>query len=292
MSQAKGSTTPIFVIGRHRSGTTWVANALSAYAGVYAPRHEAHRGVHESAFFSHLVPHCRGGRTREDLLQIKELFERSDFYLLTGLGPGPDILRHGHAGYFRQVMDSAARAHDARYWLEKTPAHTLHARFLAREYPDAVILAVVRNAGDVVASNVHGFGDPGSAWTWFRQSLATAIYERVACRNAALVIRYEDLCDDFSGTLQRIASLLGLGDVIPADAQAFARNSSYAGEMPPLRWWQSAAIKTGRLVASLVPGPVLDFAVDFWRGRKREAALPGWFFLVSRGGQGCPERRT
>ncbi len=291
MSHPPDSPTPIFVIGRHRSGTTWVANALSAYDGVYAPRHEAHRGVHESAFFSHLVPHCRGGRTPADMLQIKELFERSDFYLLTGLSRGPDILRHGYAGYFRQVMDASALAHGARYWLEKTPSHTLHARFLSRAFPDAVIMAVVRRTSDVVASNVHGFGNPGSAWTWFRQALATRVYERVARRNAALVVRYEDLCDDFSGTLRRIAKRLGLGDAVPADAQAFVRNTSFAGEIPRLRWWQSAAINTAWLLASLVPGPALDFAVEFWRARKREATLPGWFFLVSRGGQECPERR-
>lgn len=278
------------MIGRHRSGTTWFANALSACDGIWAPRHEVHRGVHESAFFSHLVPHCRGGRTPADLLAIKELFERSDFFLLTGLQHGPDILRQGYAGYFRQVMDAAARARSARFWLEKTPAHTLHARFLSREFPDAVILAVIRRAEEVVASNVHGFGDAGSAWTWFRQALATEVYERVARRNAALVVRYEDLCTDFPGTMSRVAGLLGLEPAVSTDSLAFARNTSYAGEVPRTRWWQSAAISAARFLVRLVPGALLEYAVDRWSARRRDAPLPDWFFLIARNGQQSPER--
>lgn len=274
--------TPIFVIGRHRSGTTWVANVLAGYHGVYALRHESHRGVHESAFFSHLVPHCRGGRTQEDLLCIKHLFERSDFFLLTGLTEGPDILRNGPAGYFRKVMDAAAQARGAHFWLEKTPAHTLHARFIVRSFPDAFILAIVRRASDVVASNVHGFGDPRSLRAWFRQSLVTGIYEKVARGNASLVVRYEDLCDDFRGTMRIIESRLGLGKGSHLHDEGLGRNSSYSGVAPQLQWWQSAAIGAGQLLVSLVPAPLLQVAIEFWRKRKRSATLPDWFFLVSR----------
>ena len=158
------SARPIFVLGRHRSGTTWLSNIIASYPDVYAPQHPLHHGIHESAFFSRLVPYCNGGRTAADLLAIKHLFESSDYFLLTGLERGPDIVVNGYAKYFRIVMDAAATKHGARYWLEKTPSHTLHARFLAESYPDAVLLAVVRNTGDVVASNVHGFGKPRSAW--------------------------------------------------------------------------------------------------------------------------------
>ncbi len=281
---------PIFVIGRHRSGTTWFANALSACEGIWAPRHEAHRGVHESAYFSHLVPHCRGGRTSADLLAIKELFERSDFFLLTGLERGPDILRHGYAAYFRQVMDAAARAHGARFWLEKTPAHTLHARFIAKEFPDAIILAVIRRTEDVVASNVHGFGDAGSAWAWFRQALATEIYERMARRHAALVVRYEDLCADLPGTIRRVAGSLGVEPPPPIDLPAYARNTSYSGEAPGTSWWQSAAIDAARMLVRLVPGPLLEYAVNWWSARRRDAPLPGWFYLITRDGPHGPAR--
>lgn len=44
---------PIFVFGRHRSGTTWVTNVLMSHKKVFSPNHETHNGQHESAFFAH-----------------------------------------------------------------------------------------------------------------------------------------------------------------------------------------------------------------------------------------------
>ena len=83
--------TPLFILGRHRSGTTWLANALATLPEVYAPEHASPRKTHESAFFSHLVRHCNHGRTESDLREIKRLFEHSRFFALTGQAQGPDI---------------------------------------------------------------------------------------------------------------------------------------------------------------------------------------------------------
>jgi hypothetical protein len=280
----QGPATPVFVLGRHRSGTTWVANIVASLPGVFAVQHAAHRGVHESAFFSHLVPHCHGGRTESDLREIKRLFEKSDYFLLTGLTEGPDILRHGYAAYFRHVMQSAAAREGARYWLEKTPAHTLHARFLSRAFPGAILLAVVRDPRDVVASNLHGFGDPRSVWAWFRQAMVTAVYERIVRRAGAVVVRYEDLCADYRGTVASIARALGLEDPGVAEG-AFERNTSYASGAPRPAWWQTAAVRAGGLLVKLVPGLLLDAGIDRWRARKTSAALPDWFFLVASRGK-------
>ena len=62
-------------------------------------------------------------------------------------------------------MEIGADRRGARYWLEKTPAHTLHARFLRRAFGDAVFLAMVRDYREVVASNVYAFGVPASPKT-------------------------------------------------------------------------------------------------------------------------------
>ena len=269
---------PIFVFGRHRSGTTWLSNVIASSPEVFAPSHELHRGIHESAFFSHLVRFCNGGRTAADLLAIKELFERSDFFLLTGLAEGPDILRHGFAGYFRLVMEAAARKSGARYWLEKTPAHTLLAKYLSESYPDAILLAMIRDSRAVVASNVHGFGNPRSPWAWFRQAAVTAIYEKIVVRNRVHVIRYEDLRDHHRGTVRSIAEWLGLAiDSLSLDA--FDRNSSYPGEAPSFEWWQIAAMACGRGLVRMTPGRLIELAVDRWR-RRKAAVLPDWYFLI------------
>lgn len=269
---------PLFILGRHRSGTTWLANILASVPGIHAITHERHQGVHESAYFSHLVPHCGHGRTEADRQEIKRLFEQSDFFALSGMAQGPDIGRLGTAGYFRAVMDAGASRRNARYWLEKTPANTLVARRLREAFPDAVFLAIVRDYRQVVASLVHGFGDPESMYDWFRQSVLTAIYEKVIATSHATVIRYEALVRDYDGSLRAILAQLGLPPG-SAPRSAFRRNTLYAESRPTLRGWQLLAMKAGRWLVLPWPAAVVERAVlrrlDRARGR-----LPPWFFAA------------
>lgn len=272
---------PIFVIGRHRSGTTWLSNVLTSSGDVYAPRHELHKGVHESAFFSHLVPYCNHGRTAIDLLAIKHLFESCDFFRLTGLESGPDILDQGFVGYFRAVMDAAAQRAGAKNWLEKTPLNTLQAGWIARTFADAVLIAVVRDHRAVVASNVYGFGVPGSPRHWLWQAVATAAYERVALRHAHIVIRYEDLVSDYEGTIRKLFGQLGLDtSVIPRSP--YESNSSFAGAKPGPRAWQTLLMTIGRGLVALLPAGLLERIVVAWC-RHRRGRLPRWFFLLQHG---------
>ena len=266
---------PIFVLGRHRSGTTWLSNVLASLPEVYAPSHEAHRGVHESAFFSHLVRFCNHGRTSRDLAEIKDRFERSEFFRLTGLPQGPEIVGRGSAAYFRDVMDAAAARAGARYWLEKTPAHTLHAKFIAESFPDAILVAVVRDPRDVVASNVLGFGDAASAWHWFRQAAITAVYEKVIARNRVSIIRYESLVAAYEPTIRSLLARLGIESAaIPRSR--FASNSSYDLRPPSRQWWQATAMAAGRGLVQTWPSSLVEAAVIRWR-LARPGTLPPWF---------------
>jgi LPS sulfotransferase NodH len=265
---------PLFILGRHRSGTTWLANALASLPEVYAPEHASPRTIHESAFFSHLVRHCNQGRTDADLREIKRLFEGSQFYALTRLDRGPDILRLGVAGYFRAVMEAGARRKGSRYWLEKTPSHTLHSQFLAEAFPDAVFIAVQRDYRDVVGSNVHGFGKPASLWNWFRHSAATAAYEKVIARRHATVVRYEDLLADFTGTMKGLMHALGIDGPVPQ--LATERNTSFADAPPAFTARQRIAMSCARWLVRPVPSAALEGAIVAWRART-PAALPGWF---------------
>jgi hypothetical protein len=281
------SPRPVFVLGRHRSGTTWLANVIASFPGVYAVTHAAHRGVHESAYFSHLVPYCNRGRSRADLLEIKRLFERSDYFRLTGLASGPDILATGYARYFGLVMEEAARRHGASFWLEKTPAHTLCARYLARAFPGAIFIGVLRPTLDVVASNVHGFGDPRSVRAWFRQAAVTAVCRRIVGRSGATVVRFEELRDDFDATVARLAAILGVRPAVIAH-EGFERNTSFAGEAPAAALWQRTAVALGAGLIRIVPGPLLDRALDYWVARRTCRSLPDWFFLLGARGADRP----
>lgn len=281
--------TPLFILGRHRSGTTWLANALATLPEVYAPEHASPRKTHESAFFSHLVRHCNHGRTESDLREIKRLFEHSRFFALTGQAQGPDILRLGPAGYFRAIMEAGARRKGARYWLEKTPAHTMHSRFLSEAFPDAVFVAVQRDYRDVVGSNVHGFGTPASAWNWFRHSAATAAYEKVIARRRAIVVRYEDLLADFAGTMQGLMAALGIAG--PAPPPAIERNSSFADAPPAFTSRQRVAMASGRWLVRMLPSAALERAIVAWRART-PASLPGWFPARAADAPAASERKS
>jgi hypothetical protein len=284
------AATPIFILGRHRSGTTWISNILASLPEIYAPSHEAHWGVHESAFFSHLLRYCNHGRTDSDLRAVKYLFESSDFFALTGLAHGPEIIGRGPVHYFRSIMEAGALREGARYWLEKTPAHTLHAKFLSSSYPDAIFIAVTRDYRDVVASNVHGFGNAGSIWKWISQSMVTAIYEKIIASNGVLVIRYEELLTDYEGTLRSVMKRLGIAcQSVPQSP--FHRNTMYK-EVPPARqWWQSIAMALGRSVIQPLPRRLIEAGVIRWRSR-RAMGLPSWFFPRDGSGKATrPETR-
>lgn len=270
------SVTPIFVLGRHRSGTTWLSNALASLPEIFVPAHERHWGVHESAFFSHLVRYCDHGRTDADLRAIKCLFERSDFFSLSGLATGPEIEGLRPADYFRVVMDTAARQRGALFWLEKTPAHTLHAKFLRSAFPDARFIAIVRHHRDVVASNVHAFGHPRSVGSWIRHSMATAVYEKIIARNRLTVVRYESLLEDYEGTLLAILKSLGI-ERTTAPRSAFQRNTSYEDTPPRRRSWHAAAMALGRWPVQALPAGWIEEAMIRWREHTR-GSLPPWFF--------------
>jgi Sulfotransferase family len=272
------AATPIFILGRHRSGTTWLSNILASLPEIYVPCHERHWGVHESAFFSHVVRYCNHGRTDVDLHAVRCLFEKSDFFSLAELTENPEILGVGPAGYFRSIMETAASREGARFWLEKTPTHTLHAKYLSAAFPDAKFIAVVRNHDEVVTSNVHGYFNARSAWHWFRHSLLTAVYEKVIARNRVTVIRYEKLVSDYSGTVLALLKDLGIERAVAPTSQ-FRRNTLYDKAPPEREWWQSVAVTAGRWLVQPWPSKLIEDAVVCWR-RLKPGTLPTWFFAA------------
>lgn len=48
---------PVFVVGRNRSGTTWLANQLCEHPDIAGVQQERRHGIHESAYFG-----CLDGR--------------------------------------------------------------------------------------------------------------------------------------------------------------------------------------------------------------------------------------
>ena len=273
------------MLGRHRSGTTWVTNLIAAHPKVYTPEHQVHQGQKESAFFSSLVPYCRNGFLETDRRAIGAIFERSDYwYLLFPENPPVlDIEKLGVAGYFSRAMDEAARRRGCTHWVEKTPAHSLFLGDLLRWFPKAKFIAVQRSRLETVRSNVYKSGNPKRMRDWFKAAMWGEIYAkaiRLNRRNVCLV-KYEALLEDFASESKRISAYIGLGDTASLMSR-WAPDSSYDGVPPivPIRF--RVIIWIVRCLFYLIPARFGMLAGRLWFVM-RGGVLPRGFFLLYRG---------
>lgn len=280
---------PVFVLGRHRSGTTWLTNLLADHPQVYTPQHSVHEGQHESAYYSHLVPYCRWGKTEMDQRAIQAIFERSDYWHLLFPGePSPefDIQKLGVDAYFDQTMTEAASRRGASYWLEKTPAHTALLPYLMKAFPDATFVAVEREPMDVIRSNVHKFANPSSHRDWFKAAVVTALYRKFlsAYRDSVCYIRYEQLVEYPAETLIYVCQHIGV-EPLEYGGSRWARNSSYTGEAPQIPAQMRASAKAGLSMANCIPTSVCVRLISWYALNRRPNSLPVWFFRVCQGGR-------
>ena len=292
VATVENSVSKIFVLGRHRSGTTWVTNILAAHPSVFTPEHQAHQGQHESAFFSSLVPYCRFGKTEVDLRAISAIFERSDYWklLFPHTGPEIDIADCGLSAYFSQAMDQAAKDRKCAFWVEKTPAHTLVLRYLLKEYPDAYFVRVRRHRADVIRSNVYKFGNPGSYMDWIRHSVWHELYEKVLdlYDDQIYSIEYEALVDNPDRETHSLFHYLG----IPPEnnlASGWAADSSFGSKPPEVEKKYLNIIHFNAFLFRFAPRKLCERFVSRWL-KKRGGFLPPWFFKVYKGMDADHER--
>jgi len=274
---AKNSIRPLFVFGSARSGTTWVSNILMQTGEVYAPR-RPDRGHHESVFFADLLPYCNLGKTDNDLLAIRSIFERSLFFELLSVPPGEDILARGAPGYFKQVMERAASQAGARFWLEKTPRNTIWMGELMQWFPEGAFVVVDRAPKDVIRSFVHQLTDPGSPRAWARAGFVRGIYLKIIGlhQKGCTRVRYDDLVDDYERTVLNLFRDIGL-EASEVPISRYRRNTSFQGERPPIKAWQYVCAMVPFWCVGLFPARLIERIVIGLSNRRRY--LPRFFFL-------------
>lgn len=119
-------STPIFVLGKHRSGTTWLANQLCQHSHIVGVQHEAHGGIHESAYFSTVYGRYGDLITKSNFIELVEVLAASDYFRLAGATKEYlySLWPTTYQDLFKQAMDDLADRKGASHWLEKTPPHT------------------------------------------------------------------------------------------------------------------------------------------------------------------------
>ena len=234
--------TPIFVLGKQRSGTTWLANQLCEHPQIAGVQHEKHHGIHESVFFANF--HGRYGdlADKRNYMEFVEVISTADYFVLAG-ATREYLYSLWPATYeevFRKVMDRFAEQQGCTHWLEKSPTHTLLAPWLANLFPDAMFVSIIREPQSTVSSSLGM-----AAWVnprvvddrrlrrshIIRTVAKWRYYNKVILRLAHqternLVVDYGDFRSDTEGTLRRVCDFLGL-DVCPEIMnQTYAPNRS------------------------------------------------------------------
>jgi Sulfotransferase family len=199
-----GLDPPIFVVGCYRGGTTLLERVLLCHPEIVGP-----------GFETQLFSRVRYGRA----LDHPEEYEA----LTAGVG-SDDNLRRDAIAAFAAAVDELARGRGARCWVEKSPEHVYHARFIIARFAGARIVHVVRDARDVVTSILHTpWVVPRARARHARLVAGAVLWELMtfeglrlladpAMAPSVLDIHYECLVQAPRVELQRLAAFLGLPD--------------------------------------------------------------------------------
>lgn len=164
---------PIFIVGAMGSGTTLLRLVLDSHEHIAIPRETGFMRAYDAHRFT---PFKYAGRNWTKRLGWKD--EELD-----------EVMRELYGRLFMRY----AERHGKRRWGEKTPLHTWHVDDMARVFPDAQFVAMVRHPNASIASNMTRFGlrltRAGQHWNRYTKEVV-----RQAARHGDRfsVIRYED----------------------------------------------------------------------------------------------------
>jgi hypothetical protein len=270
---------PIFVLGHWRSGTTHLQELLAlddrfafpTSLECFAPHHCLLTDRIYPKLLSWMLPGKRlmddmafgFERPQEDELALVALGAPSPMWLLAYPGEAKgrvyltlhDISEHERQrweGLFRGFLRLVTFRHQGKPIVLKSPTHTARMAMLARMFPRARFLHIVRDPYVVFASTINlwrktqavsALVDPNaSALEAYVLEVMKEMYDGFEAARAALQpgrfhqVRYEDLVRDPLATLEQSYQALGLGDfdhVRPRVANYLAglrgyRNNEYA----------------------------------------------------------------
>jgi hypothetical protein len=270
------STSPVFVVGCPRSGTTYLYHVLLS-AGNFA----VYRA--ESQAFNLLEPRfgdLRVTRNKRDLLSA--WFESR---LFTATGLERELVEEkvlseecrSSGDFLRIVMDAMVQQQGVTRWAECTPDHILYLPRIKQTIPDALVIHIIRDGRDVALS-MEKQGWPkqlrwdrtsrrlagGVYWNWMVQTGRT---DGAKLGSQYIEVQYEDLVNKPRELLARLSVFIGqeldyaaiqkagIGSVSRPNS-SFQEQSGSAGFSPIGRWKKLFSQHEGTMFESLV-GPSL-----------------------------------
>ncbi|WP_263785483.1 sulfotransferase family protein [Salinibacter grassmerensis] len=211
MTKSRVPRHPVFVVGMPRSGTTLLSSLLDAHPDlVIAPE-------------THYFTRCWPGGTIDSWADVEQMLARLDqqpgVHDMALSDAEWDAIRDQlrvlevptHGDILRVLIETYAARSGVPAWGEKTPDHLRKVPEMARQFPNAVFLAIIRDPRDVVLSLQNlpwsRRRTPEQAWTW-RTYAALVDRYRTNYKRRFFALRYEDLIETPKACLQDVCAFL------------------------------------------------------------------------------------
>ncbi len=264
---------PVFVVGMPRSGTTLLSSMLGAHSDlVMAPE-------------THYFTRCWTGEPLSGAADAKRMLDRllqqpgiadmelSDEERAT-IRAQAEMPEPTHASVLRTVIETFAARTSARAWGEKTPDHLRYVPEMARQFPKAVFLAIVRDPRDVCLSlqSVPWNRDTllEQAWTW-RSYVDRMEDYRADYPDRFFDLRYEDLITHPARELRAVCDFLAMpfepgmlafhrqeGRSFDADREPWKEKSAQAVDPTNRQKWRTQMPEAERVIVERIVGNRLD----------------------------------
>jgi hypothetical protein len=286
---------PFFVVGSARSGTTLLRLILNAHPKVAVPP--------ESRFVVELYT----GTEEVDKQAFLEKLASHKMFLAWGLPIEsvrtelPDSDRVAFHVAVRGAFRAYARRQEKTRWGDKTPRYVEHISLLARLFPDARFVHLVRDGRNVALSFADvPFGPrsvTGAARLWAERVSAGTRSGRALEPGRYVEVRYENLVENLNGEIKDLCDFLELDfDAAMLDYTERSRDAVLprASKYNPsvtkrpisgLRSWESSLPKRHVELFEAVAGPALT-ELGYTRGYPNPSAAAR--FMAALGRLGLP----
>lgn len=211
------SSTPFFIVGSERSGTTLLMVMLGNHP---------HLAVPEVTWFYprfRAFLHTYGDLSRPQ--NFRTLVSEMIFGLKTpllGLPLNPATIVNEliaktkvptFAEAFRVIVETYAKATGKPRWGEKTPHNLYYIREIVSDFPDAKIVHLIRDGRDVAVEQIRSAFGPRNAYAaakmWRRTHEAAAKLRNELPSSVWLDVRYEELVGEPERALRVVSEFLG-----------------------------------------------------------------------------------
>jgi hypothetical protein len=272
----RGKNAPVFIVGCHRSGTSFLYHSILSSGGFAVYRCE-------TAVWDRLLPLCGDISKAENRKRMVKVWLRSKLFRRTGLGARQieeKILAECGSGgeFLRIVMEEVARTQQVNRWAAWSPENTFYMAEITKEIPEALFIHIIRDGRDVATvldkkawvkpfpwDRKNSLLAAGAYWAWM---VRAGIRGGQSVRPDYMEVRYEDLIGQPRETLARIGGFIGhdldygriqeygIGTI--ADPNSTFREEMREGHFNPIgRWKKALSASQIKQLESLI-GPLLD----------------------------------